>query len=68
MPSAFALQVYGVTGRQQDGATLQQEIIKNFCSGKAGPLSVSQRSLRESLPYPCNPWLPFSLQPLTFSL
>ena len=25
MPSAFALQVYGVTGRQQDGATLQQE-------------------------------------------
>ncbi len=26
MPSAFALQVYGVTGRQQDGATLQQEM------------------------------------------
>ena len=25
MPSAFALQVYGVTGRKQDGAPLQQE-------------------------------------------
>ena len=53
MPSAFALQVYGVTGRQQDGATLQQEIIKNSCSGKAGFLSVSQRSLRESSSQSC---------------
>ena len=38
MPSAFALQVYGVTGRQQDGATLQQE-MRDPPSGVAGPPS-----------------------------